>query len=335
MQTPLGKGRRLGRGLSSLMGTPIEVPITPPIDPNASATNGGGSADGAASAATESPGQRVVYIPLGDIVPGRYQPRKRFDEAALAELAASIRTAGLVQPIVVRNPPDGGTHFELVAGERRWRAAALAGLEVIPAIIAALNEEQAAEWSLIENLQRADLSVIERAAAIKSLCDRFNLTHAQAAERLGIERSSITNLLRLLELPAEIRKLIDDGRLNAGHGKILAGLPTELQFRMADLAAKFEWPIRRLEEEVNAELARAHRAGVFNDGSPGADAKPADDSLHTRAIVADLEKQLGDHMGTKVKIRTDRTGKSGTIEIRFFDLDHFDGIVSMMGFAMK
>ncbi len=330
MQTSGNKGRRLGRGLSGLIGTPVEVPIVPP----AAAEQRGGAAVSAA-ANIEAPGQRIVYLGLTDIAPGRYQPRKTFDEAALSELAASIRTAGLVQPIVVRLNPDGSPRFELVAGERRWRAAAIAGLEVLPAIVAAISEEQAAEWSLIENLQRADLSVMERAAAIKALCDRFGLTHAQVAERLGIERSSVTNLLRLLELPAEIRKLLDDGRLNAGHGKILAGLPTELQFRMADLAAKFEWPIRRLEEEVNAELARANKAGVFGEGSGGGEPSPAADSLHTRAIVADLEKQLGEHLGTKVKIRTDRTGKSGTIEIRFFDLDHFDGIMAMTGFAMK
>lgn len=320
MQTPQGKGKRLGRGLSGLIGPPVEVPLAP------SAAQQQGAEDVS--------GRRIQYLALSDISPGRYQPRKRFDEAALAELAASLKTAGMVQPIVVRPNPDGQPRYELVAGERRWRAAAIAGLDTIPAIVVPLTEEQAAEWSLIENLQRADLSVMERAAAIKSLCDRFGLTHAEVAERLGLERPTVTNLLRLLELPPEIRKLIDDGRLNSGHGKILVGLPQELQFRMADLAAKFEWPIRRLEDEVNAELARASRAGVYAEGGSGGEAA-TQDSLHSRAIVADLEKQLGEHLGTKVRIRTDRTGKAGTIEIRFFDLDHFDGIVAMTGFAMK
>lgn len=317
MQTPSGKGRRLGRGLNSLIGSPVEVPIAPPA--------------GEAAAGEQ---RQIQYLPLGHIAPGRYQPRKRFDEHALAELAASLRTAGMVQPIVVRPNPAGNPPFELVAGERRWRAAAIAALESIPAIVVALSEEQTAEWSLIENLQRADLSVMERAAAIRSLCDRFGLTHAEVADRLGLERPTVTNLLRLLELPPEICRLIDDGRLNAGHGKILVGLPRELQVRMADLAAKFEWPIRRLEDEVNAELARATKAGVFGDQNSGGEKQEAE-SLHTRAIVADLEKQLGEHLGTKVRIRTDRSGKAGTIEIRFFDLDHFDGIVAMTGFAMK
>jgi ParB family chromosome partitioning protein len=319
MQTPQGKGKRLGRGLSGLIGSPVEVPLAPVAQQQG---------------AEDESGRRIQYLALSDISPGRYQPRKRFDEAALAELAASLRTAGMVQPIVVRPNPDGQPRYELVAGERRWRAAAIAALDTIPAIVVPLTEEQAAEWSLIENLQRADLSVMERAAAIKSLCDRFGLTHAEAAERLGLERPTVTNLLRLLELPPEIRKLIDDGRLNSGHGKILVGLPQELQFRMADLAAKFEWPIRRLEDEVNAELARASKAGVYAEGGGGGEA-PTQDSLHSRAIVADLEKQLGEHLGTKVRIRTDRTGRAGTIEIRFFDLDHFDGIVAMTGFAMK
>lgn len=320
MQTPQGKGKRLGRGLSGLIGSPVEVPLAPPAAQQ--------------QGAEDDSGRRIQYLTLSDIAPGRYQPRKRFDETALAELAASLKTAGMVQPIVVRPNPDGQPRYELVAGERRWRAAAIAALDTIPAIVVPLTEEQAAEWSLIENLQRADLSVMERAAAIKSLCDRFGLTHAEAAERLGLERPTVTNLLRLLELPPEIRKLIDDGRLNSGHGKILVGLPQELQFRMADLAAKFEWPIRRLEDEVNAELARASRAGVYAEGGGGGEAA-TQDSLHSRAIVADLEKQLGEHLGTKVRIRTDRTGRAGTIEIRFFDLDHFDGIVAMTGFAMK
>ena len=329
MQTSSNKVRRLGRGLTGLMTAPVEVPISPPAA--AQQQEGGNPA--------ETPGQRIIYIPLTDIAPGRYQPRKRFDAHQLAELAASIKTAGLVQPIVVREHPNGPPRYELVAGERRWRAAAIAGLEVLPAIVAAISEEQAAEWSLIENLQRADLSVMERAAAIKALCDRFGLTHAQVAEKLGIERPTVSNLLRLLELPAELRKLLDDNRLSAGHGKLLVGLPAELQFRMADLAAKFEWPVRRLEEEIAGELARANKTGVWGDGSGGVGTNgtgsPDNASLHTRAIVADLERQLGEHLGTKVKIRTDRAGKAGTIEIRFFDLDHFDGIVAMTGFAMK
>ena len=168
--------------------------------------------------------------------------------------------------------------------------------------------------------------------AIKSLCDRFGLTHGQVAERLGIERSGVTNLLRL-QLPAEIRKLLE-GRLNAGHGKVLAGLPTELQFRMADLAAKFEWPIRRLEEEVYAVTCACQQGRCVWRGEWGSRIQ-ARGRVASHTGIADLEKQLGEHLGTKVKIRTDRTGKSGMIEIRFFDLDHFDGIVAMTGFAMK
>jgi ParB family chromosome partitioning protein len=332
MQTNPGKGRRLGRGLSGLIGTPVEVPVTPPAGSAVSASSGG-------AGATEASGQRVVYIALTDIAPGRYQPRKKFDETALNELAASIRTAGLVQPVVVRLNPDGAPKFELVAGERRWRAAALAGLTVIPAIIAAISEEQAAEWSLIENLQRADLSVMERATAIKSLCDRFGATHGQIADRLGMDRTSVTNLLRLLELPDEIRAYIDQGLLNAGHGKVLLGIQPKVQLSLAVLAAKQGWPVRKLEEEITFELARLNGATVPEAiaamKSGGGAAKPDAGALHTRAIVADLEKQLGDHFGTKVKIKTDRAGRSGRIEIRFYDLDHFDGIVAMTGFAMK
>ena len=344
MQTPAGKGRRLGRGLSGLIGAPIEVPITPPVTgafgPAAPAAGGGVGAEGAGTrtaqvpAQSEPAGRRVVYIALADIAPGRYQPRKNFDPVALGELAASLKTAGVVQPIIVRLNPDGAPAYELVAGERRWRAAAIAGLGVIPAIVAAISEEQTAEWSLIENLQRADLSVMERAHAMKMLCERFGLTHGDVAERLGLERSSVTNLLRLLELPPRVRELIEEGALNAGHGKALAALPEEAQLRLAALAVQEEFSVRRLEEEGGREL-QASRNDASAAPRAGAATRADDSTLHTRAIVADLEKQLGDHMGTKIKIRTDRTGKSGTIEIRFFDLDHFDGIVSMMGFAMK
>ncbi|MBX3405476.1 MAG: ParB/RepB/Spo0J family partition protein [Phycisphaeraceae bacterium] len=348
MQTPAGRGRRLGRGLSSLIGTPIEVPITPPVTsapgPAVPASSGGVGADGADTRPAQEPaqsepaGQRVVYISLADIAPGRYQPRKNFDPVALGQLAASLKTAGVVQPIVVRLNPDGAPAYELVAGERRWRAAAIAGLGVIPAIVAAISEEQTAEWSLIENLQRADLSVMERAYAMKTLCERFGLTHGDVAERLGLDRSSVTNLLRLLELPPRVRELIENGALNAGHGKALAALPEEAQLRLAALAVQEEFSVRRLEEEVGREL-RANRDGAIvaagAEATPRADARADESALHTRAIVADLEKQLGEHLGTKVRIRTDRKGKSGTIEIRFFDLDHFDGIVAMTGFAMK
>ena len=348
MQTPAGKGRRLGRGLSGLIGTPIEVPIAPPPTHPAAESSGGGRggeterstgapASSSVAATTEPVGQRVVYISLTDIMPGRYQPRKKFDPQALSELAASLKTAGVVQPIVVRLNPDGAPKYELVAGERRWRAAAIAGLEVIPAIVAALSEEQTAEWSLIENLQRADLSVLERAHAMKSLSERFGLTHADVAERLGVDRSSVTNLLRVLDLPPQVRDLIEEGALNAGHGKALAALPPQSQLRLAMLAAQEQFSVRRLEEEVNRELAtlRGETPSASPASRPGAEPRADDGALHTRAIVADLEKQLGEHLGTKVKIKTDRSGKSGSIEIRFFDLDHFDGIVAMTGFAMK
>jgi ParB family chromosome partitioning protein len=183
---------------------------------------------------------------------------------------------------------------------------------------------------------------MERAGAIKALCDRFKMTHGEVAERLGIERPTVTNLLRMLELPEEIRQHLEDGLLNLGHAKILLPLSRQLQLNMAALAAKLGWSVRKLEEEVEFELERIKHgtAAAMSGKSGGVEAPKSDDadddgSLHKRAIVADLEKQLGEHMGTKVKIKTDRTGKSGTIEIRFFDLDHFDGIVAMTGFAMK
>ncbi len=362
------KPRRLGRGLSALLGEPVAVqipsvqsptapsmvemkaaaakviatgPSTPTTDappratplhrnpptPVAPLAPSSSPATTHAPAPTTPPGERIAQVPIEAIEPNRFQPRRAFDETQLAELAASIRSAGVVQPILVRPGAQAG-RYELVAGERRWRAGKIAGLKHIPAVIWKLSDEQAAEWALVENIQRADLSPMERAWAVRGLCERFGLTHAQVGEKLGIDRTSAANLFRLTELEQDVRDLLDSGQLSAGHGKVLLGAPAgAVRMGLAKQAASQGWSVRRLEQAVS-------RAGQAPTGAaPGVQIS---DGARAKALaVRELEKQLGEHLATSVRIRAGEGGKRGTIVIKFFDLDHFDGLMAKMGFNLR
>lgn len=350
-----GARRRLGRGLSSLLNeaiavaAPVSVPTAPaPTTENIPATSPAKPpASGAMPAqppsadrepeATDARG-RIVALKVDDIVPSPFQPRRVFDQEALERLASSIKSAGVMQPILVRRRAGagavgGGEGHELVAGERRWRAARLAGLEAVPAIIAELGDEQAAEWALIENVQREELGAMERAWALRSLIERFGLTHAAAAERVGLDRSSVTNLVRLTELEEPIRALLDEGKLGVGHGKaLLAAPPGPGRVALARRAAEGGWSVRRLEL---AAPALQHAA------DPGAAApNPEDEERRLQAKAkelgrVELERQLGEHLGTKVHVRTGRGGSRGRLVIEFYDLDHFDGLMARIGFQIS
>lgn len=380
--------RRLGRGLTSLLGTPVkvEVPQTaestshgvaaPNIEPKSTSTPPapsaptkparaaiakgdqpitaglpaakGSSAPIAAPTRTEedlAAGAHIVMIAVNDIVPNRHQPRRNFDEAGLNELAASIRAAGVVQPVLVRK--SGGAaggrrdvstdtlsahQYELVAGERRLRASRIAGLKAVPAVVADLTEEQAAEWALIENVQRADLQPLEQAHAVKRLCEQFSLTHAQAGEKLGLDRSTITNLVRLTELEPEIQEHIEKQLLTAGHGKaLLACPPGKQRVNLAKKCAADGWSVKRLAAAIT--LALSGKATGHGDAAQTS-ASRAKSALAAAGLL-DLEKQLADHLGTKVQIKLKRGGKSGTVVVKFYDLDHFDGLMGKMGFVMR
>lgn len=295
-----------------MLGTPVQVAPAPE------------------SATTTSPG--VESLPVDSIVPGRFQPRRRFDESSLSTLAESIRLAGVMQPVLVRRIGSQGpiSRFELVAGERRWRASQMAGLTTIPALVVELTDVEAAQWGLIENLQRDDLGTMERAAALAALARDFRLTHAQIAERVGLDRSSVTNLIRLTELEPAIQSLIDSSRLSAGHGKaLLAVAPGPARVSMAEKAALGSWSVRRLEQFSTAFTA-AEAAG----GLPTLPAPTADEVIGEQArimAVREMERRLQEHLGTKVTIRTDRTGQRGRLVIRFYGLDQFEGILGRMG----
>lgn len=314
MSSESRKQRRLGRGLSALMQASVPVEVSPVAGEHYRTLDEPQPA-AVVSDVGKPPQQAVESIALASIRVSPFQPRTTFDPAELAGLAESIRQAGVIQPILVRRAGEVGT-YELVAGERRWRAAEMAGLETIPALVLVLSDEEAAEWALVENLQRADLNPMERARALKMLSEQFGLTHGRIAERVGLERSSVANLVRLTELEDEVQELIAGGKLGAGHGKALLGVEAgERRILLAMRAAEEEWPVRRLERSVREDGAGSVRR---------ARAAPA--------ALTDLERRLGEHLGTRVRIHTVRDGTRGRISIEFYGLDHFDGLMSKMQF---
>jgi ParB family chromosome partitioning protein len=281
------KKRGLGRGLDALLG---------------------GDGDGDASVLAQEGELRM--LPIQQIQPGKYQPRRHWNDEALDELAASIKAQGLIQPVVVREL--GKNSYELIAGERRWRAAQRAQLSEIPALIKKVSEEAVPAMALIENIQRQDLTPLEEADALKRLIDDFDLTHQQAADAVGRSRAAVSNLLRLTELPASIKKLLDDGKLEMGHARCLLTLPEREAESLALEAARNGWSVRELEEAARrAQQAPKGKA----KGTPARDAN-----------VADLERQLSERFATRVELAQGRGGR-GKLVIHYHSNDELDGIL--------
>lgn len=249
-------------------------------------------------------------LPVERIRPGQYQPRTRMNPDALQELADSIKAQGLVQPVVVRKL--GAGEYELIAGERRWRAAQLAGLHEIPAVVREIPDQAAAAMSLIENIQREDLNALEEANALRRLIDEFGLTHQQTAEAVGRSRAAVTNLLRLLELQAETKQMVDAGQLEMGHARALLALQGAQQVEVAHKVAQRQLSVRETERLVKLLLE--------GGGKPAPEFKPAPDVLR-------LEQKLADTLGARVAIRYNRTGK-GKLVIEYNSLDELDGILN-------
>ncbi|SHL90450.1 ParB/RepB/Spo0J family partition protein [Rhodanobacter sp. OK091] len=281
------KKRGLGRGLDALLG-----------------------GDGDASPSVIAQEGELRMLPIQQIQPGKYQPRRHWNDEALDELAASIKAQGLIQPVVVR---EIGKHsYELIAGERRWRAAQRAQLAEMPALVKNVPEAAVPAMALIENIQRQDLTPLEEADALKRLIDDFDLTHQQAADAVGRSRAAVSNLLRLTELPASIKKLLDEGKLEMGHARCLLTLPERDAESLALEAARHGWSVRELEEAAR----RAQQA-------PKGKAKHAPSR---DANIADLERQLSERFATRVELAQGRGGR-GKLVIHYHSNDELDGIL--------
>jgi ParB family chromosome partitioning protein len=249
------------------------------------------------------------------ISPNPYQARTVWNEHELNDLAQSIKANGVIQPVIVRQV---GSAYELIAGERRLRAARLAGLEKISALVRKASDEELLEWALIENIHRVDLNPIERARAYQNYISTFELTQTDAAHRLGEDRSVITNYLRILDLPEEIRRMLIDGQLTMGHARAILALPTdEVRRKMANRALAGRLSVREVERLVRRHLTSK------DDIRTSTETKPAH--------ILELESNLSRHLGTKVAIETRRNGQRGKIIIEFRSLDEFDSITERIG----
>jgi ParB family chromosome partitioning protein len=247
-----------------------------------------------------------------------------FDEAALAELSASIKAIGVLQPILVR---PSGDKFELIAGERRWRAARSAGLTAIPAIVRVTDDVSSVEQALVENLHRQDLTPLEEAAAYQQLLEDFNMTHEQVATKVGKSRSAITNAIRLLSLPASIQQLLADGRLSAGHAKALLGTPDRaMQESLARQAADLGWTVRGIEDAV-----RGTSVSTSSPTKPQPSGKPVSKGSVTTLRepgLHELEELLSEHLQTSVSVTM--SGKHGKVVVDFADLTDLERIYRLM-----
>jgi len=275
------KPKGLGRGLDALLGGDV-----PPRD-------------------------ALITLPVARIRPGRYQPRTRMDQQALAELAASIRAQGLMQPVLVR--PVDRDKYELIAGERRWRAAQMAGLDEVPALVREVPDESALALSLIENIQREDLNPLEEAAGLQRLVDEFKMTHEQAADAVGRSRSATTNLLRLLKLARPVQDLVMEGALEMGHARALIALDAARQIELARRVAAKGLSVRDTEALVQKMLR----------GAAAPRRKKSDRDL------ARLEEELAERLGTTVEIKTARKGR-GKLIVHYASLDHLEQLLKKL-----
>ena len=274
---------------------------------------------------------RLEELPVGSIVPNPHQPRVHFDEESLAELAASVREIGVLQPVLVRKAGEEGA-YELIAGERRWRAARRAGLAVIPAIVHTTDDIGSVERALVENLHRQDLTPLEEASAYQQLIEDFALTHEQVASRVGKSRSAITNTLRLLSLPAAIQALLAAGRLSAGHAKALLGTPDRaFQEQLARRASSEGWSVRMVEEAVRERGSSGVPPAAEPPQPPAQVADGAGLTGATRLRppgLLELEELLAEYLSTRVSV-TMGTGK-GKVVIEFADLEDLERIYHQM-----
>ena len=317
----------LGRGLEALLGSTTAkqvaagaqaraqqapTPTAPVVPPAPAAPAARPVAPGAVA---PPPGEELAYLPVGAMQRGQYQPRADMREDSLQELAESIKAQGLVQPIVVRPVAVArgeAARYEIIAGERRWRAAQLAGLTQVPVFIRQVADRAAVAMALIENIQRENLNPLEEARALQRLILEFEVTHEEAAQAVGRSRAGVSNLLRLLELPEAVRALVEGRQLDMGHARALLGLPdASRQQALAEQAVACKWSVRETEARVRA--ATTH--------TPPQPPKPVDPDLRR------LETDLSDRLGARVQIRQGAKGH-GQLVIDYTSLDVLDGILA-------
>lgn len=302
--------RALGRGLDALIGAgarrrdSLELTGSSPLEAHDEVSS--------VMVASDAASERLERLPLGQLTRGKYQPRRDIQPEALEELADSIRAQGVMQPIVVR--PIGEDRYEIIAGERRWRAAQLAELDVIPAVIREVSDEVALALALIENIQRENLNAIEEAMALKRLGDEFELTQQQIADAVGKSRTQVANLLRLLALDPEVQTLLERGDLDMGHARALLSLNSVQQRQVAHEVVNNDLTVRSTEA-----LVKKVQASQSVEKTPSQPSKTAD--------VSRLETQLGELLGAPVSIDHGNRGK-GKVTIRYTSLDELDGILA-------
>jgi ParB family chromosome partitioning protein len=278
------KKPRLGRGLDALLGASLEA---------------------------NTGREELKQLPIDLLQRGKYQPRTHMDPHALEELAASIKAQGVVQPIVVRPLPNA--NYEIVAGERRWRASQLAGLQTVPAVIRHIPDEAAIAIALIENIQREDLNPVEEANALQRLIDEFHMTHQRVAEAVGRSRAAVTNLLRLLTLQTDVREMLEKGKMDMGHARALLALDGAQQNRVARQVVERGLSVRETENLVRK---LSEKSPTRKGGRGGADPD-----------IRQLQQKLSDKLGAKVRIQVGRKGR-GKLVIEYTSLDQLDGILA-------
>jgi len=313
---------RLGRGLSSLIApssqpqTAEQAQYAPQHDADAP-----GPRPIAAAATQPAGGAARLELPVEQIAPNPYQPRREFPPEQLRQLAQSIRTQGILQPLLVKPARDAHSSkpYMLIAGERRLRAAQFAGLTQVPCIVRDASNREMLEWALIENIHREDLNPLERAEAYRQYIDRFGLTHAEAAERLGQQRATISNYLRILELEKDTQELLASGRISFGHAKVLAGLLNQpaRQVKLARRAAAEGMSVRQLERTVQANPSAASSKRSVKE-----------------PYLVDLEQRLSRAVGTRVRIETARKKNTGRVVIDYYSLEDFDRIMAALGASL-
>jgi len=295
--------RGLGKGLDALIPTSV-------IEPE-------DKSDG-----KEVEGERVLQLPVDAIVPNRFQARQSFDEEKLRELSESIKEHGVVQPVVVRQNESG--KYELVAGERRWRASRLLGMETIPAIIKDYSAKELTAVSLVENIQRQDLNPMEEARAYQLLLKEFSLSQEELAKRLGKSRPFIANMVRLLSLEPEVQKMVEAGSLSMGHARALLSLKSFRQITAAETVVEKGLSVRQTEELVKNLLEEKI------DETPETEAALDKEQESLKAVLADVEESLRNCLGTQVRIKSGRKKDQGKIEIEYYGHEELERIIDLI-----